>query len=279
MFKLTYHRDVLAKTDSDHPYVKQALAMLPQVEKAMQDLINGQIDVDQYIKLITPYDRFMWEKWHEKPQKSNPINVGQNKKYSSWREQKWAPIFELIRQHLTTQEDWNLVELVVIQNQSVVETIYSNGYMAFKDADGGLAIKVKINDMTVLLPVVVTEDKGGNACATCFGGVNAQALRLHLSFPHAKHVFITDNNVGVGITKGAQIMDNINLLVLERGQNRVKEIYPSLCADRFKQVLEGLKFRLSTSDPKTFLDYKVVSTNTNKTLREQTDSTGLVWNW
>jgi hypothetical protein len=274
-----YHRAVLSNTDNHHPYVQHALTLLPTAEAAMQAFTKGEIDVDTYIELITPYDQFMWDKWHEFPQKSNPINIGQNKKYSSWREQKWAPIWERIRQHLKALDAWRDAELVVIQNQPVVETVYSNGYVAFKDVDGGLAIKSIINGQTVYVPVVAVEDKGGNACATCFGGVNAQALRLHLSFPNAKHVFITDNNVSVGAKKGAQIADNINLLVLERGQNRVKQKYPPLDAGRFQAALDGVSANLSKTTPDVFLRYNTVKTNTNKTLREQTDTTGIVWNW
>lgn len=274
-----YHRAVLSNTDAHHPYVRQALSLLPAAEEAMKQFTQGDIDVVGYIDQITAYDQFMWDKWHEFPQKSNPINIGQNKKYSSWREQKWAPIWERIRQRLDTMDAWRDVELIVIQNQPVVETVYSNGYIAFKDVDGGLAIKSIINGQTVYVPVIAVEDKGGHACATCFGGVNAQALRLHLSFPNAKHVFITDNNVSVGVKKGAQIADNINLLVLERGQNRVKQKYPPLAADRFQAVLDGVGDNLAKTDPSEFIRYNIVNTSTNLTLREQTDTTGIVWNW
>jgi len=277
--KYDYHREVLSNTDTHHPYVQQALTLLPTAEQAMREFTQGNIDVATYIKSITPYDQFMWDKWHEYPQKSNPINIGQNKKYSSWREQKWAPIWERVRQHLKTLIAWKDVELVVIQNQPVAETVYSNGYLAFKDVDGGLAIKTKINSQTVYVPVIAVEDKGGHACSTCFGGVNAQALRLHLSFPNAKHVFITDNNVSVAAKKGAQIADNINLIVLERGQNRVKQKYPLLEAVRFRTVLDEVSTKLAMTTPDIFLRYNTVETSTNKTLREQTDTTGLVWNW
>ena len=277
--KYDYHRTVLIKTESHHPYVQQALTMLPTVEQSARDLVAGNITIAQYIQAITPYDQFMWDKWHQLPQKSNPINIGQNKKYSSWREQKWAPIWELIRQYLSNQSGWQNIELIVIQNQPVVETVYSNGYIAFKDVDGGLAIKTKINDQTVYVPVIAVEDKGGHACSTCFGGVNAQALRLHLSFPNAKHVFITDNNVSVGAAKGSQIADNINLIVLERGQNRIKERYPALSSQRFQEVYDGVSSKLATQLPSTFLQYRTIETKNNLTLREQTDRTGIVWNW
>jgi hypothetical protein len=253
--------------------------MLDKVEQSMTDLLNGEIDIEEYINRITPYDKFMWEKWHELPQKSNPINVGQNKKYSTWREQKWAPIFELVRQELLKDPLWKNSKVVVIQNRPIVETVYSNGYTPFKDVDGGLAIETVINNKTVLVPIIAVEDKGGHACSTCFNGVNAQGLRLHQSFPNAKHVFITDNNVSVGVTKGSEIADHINLVVCERGDNRVKEKYPSLKYARFQEVKDKLIAKLSSSQPAQFTKYNVIESNSNTTLRESIDNTGIIWNW
>ena len=212
-FNLQYHRKTLTASSTDHPYIKQAISMLDAVEAAMENLLDGNIDVEEYINRITPYDKFMWEKFHELPQKSNPININQNKKYSSWREQKWAPIFELVRIELLKNPSWDDTKVVLIQNRPIVETVYSNGYTPFKDVDGGLAIETHINGKKVLIPIIAVEDKGGHACSTCFNGVNAQGLRLHQSFPNAKHVFITDNNVSVGATKGSEIADHINLVV------------------------------------------------------------------
>lgn len=271
-----YHRKTLLATESDHPYVQHAATMLEQVEQAMKDYVEDKITTEQYIDRITPYDQFMWEKAHEKPQKSNPINTGQNKKYSTWREQKWAPVFEKIRRRVEPQ--WS-TSLVVIQNKQVVETVYNDGYIAFKDVDGGLAIESTINNKKVLIPVIAVEDKGGHACSTCFNGVNAQGLRLHQSFPNAKHVFITDNNVSVGANKGMQIADHINLTVLERGTNRVHEEYPKLHASRWQEVLDGITARLTVETPSNYTNCVIIESHGVGTLRSQTDSAGIVWNW
>lgn len=272
-----YHRKTLIASDTDKPEVIEALAMLDAVEKAMQDLVAGNITIGEYIDEITPYDRFMFTKAKLKPQKTNPINTLQNKKYSTWREQKWAPIFELVRKNL--QNTWVGTKLVVIQNKPVVETVYSSGYIAYKDVDGGLGIEMNINGKTVLVPVVAVEDKGGHACSTCFNGVNAQGLRLHQSFPTAKHIFITDNNISVGKDKGAEIADHINLVVSERGVNRNHEAYPALIPQRFQSVLDGLTAELSKMQPSDFTKYNVIQSKNSKTLREQVDREGLVWNW
>lgn len=278
-FNLQYHRKTLIASNTDHPYIKKAVSMLDDVEQAMIDLINGNIDVEEYINCITPYDKFMWEKWHELPQKSNPINIGQNKKYSSWREQKWAPIFELVKRELLKTPNWNSVDMVIIQNRPIVETVYSNGYTPYKDVDGGIGIEMLIKGKKVLIPVIAVEDKGGHACSTCFNGVNAQGLRLHQSFPNAKHVFITDNNVSVGATKGSEIADHINLVVCERGTNRIKEKYPALNHHRFQEVKDILIDKLSKMHPTQFTTYNVIKSNSNRTLRESIDDSGIIWNW
>lgn len=278
-FNLQYHRKTLTASSTDHPYIKQAISMLDAVEQAMEDLLNGNVDVEEYINRITPYDKFMWEKFHELPQKSNPININQNKKYSSWREQKWAPIFELVRLELLKNPAWDATKVVLIQNRPIVETVYSNGYTPLKDVDGGLAIETHINGKKVLIPIIAVEDKGGHACSTCFNGVNAQGLRLHQSFPNAKHVFITDNNVSVGATKGSEIADHINLVVCERGENRVKEKYPALKYSRFQEVKDTLIDKLSNTTPTQFTTYNVIESNSSKTLRESIDDSGIIWNW
>ena len=278
-FNLQYHRKTLTASSTDHPYIKQAVSMLDEVEPAMSDLLDGNIEIEEYINRITPYDKFMWEKWHELPQKSNPINIGQNKKYSSWREQKWAPIFELVKRELLKNPNWDGVKLVIIQNRPIVETVYSNGYTPFKDVDGGIAIETIINGKKVLIPVIAVEDKGGHACSNCFNGVNAQGLRLHQSFPNAKHVFITDNNVSVGATKGSEIADHINLVVCERGLNRVKEKYPALQHSRFQEVKDNLIEKLSSTQPMQFTKYNIIQSNSTKTLRESIDNSGIIWNW
>lgn len=274
-----YHRKTLLGSDAQHPLIQKAVSMLDQVERSMERLVKGQISVKDYVEQITPYDQFMWEEWHRLPQKSNPINIGQNKKYSSWREQKWAPIFELVRQAI--QPLWKSVKLEVIQNRPVVETVYSNGYIAFKDVDGGIGIAAHIehSPYEVLIPVVAVEDKGGHACSTCFNGVNAQGLRLHQSFPNAKHIFITDNNISVGKDKGTEIADNINLVISERGENRKKEWYPALKADRFQEVKDGLIDRLSTMQSNDFMSYRVIHSSGVSTLRESVEKTGVIWNW
>jgi len=271
-----YHRKTLVKSDNNHPMIKKAVLLLGDVEKAMSELVENKIDISEYIRLITPYDQFMYESAKMKPQKSNPINTLQNKKYSTWREQKWAPIWEIVRREVS--KIWETDELVLIQNRPVLESIYSSGYIKFKDVDGGIGFKHIINKQEVLFPVVAVEDKGGHACSTCFDGVSAQSLRLHRCLPNAFHVFITDNNISVGTDKVSDVYNDIDLVVMERGQNRKTEKYPALVAQRFIDVKEGMIERLSEMTKEAFTKYNTIPSAKKSIFRKEIDLCGIIWN-
>jgi hypothetical protein len=270
-----YHRNQLIKSHKTHPYIITALSMLDDVEDAVKNLCDEKITIKEYIDRISPYDKFLWSKKYEKVDKNetekNPIKNIKNQKYASWREYKWAPIFYLVSKGLSG--DWKQNTIQVIQNDKVVEMIYDSGYIGHKNVDGGLAIKTKLG----LLPIVVVEDKGGNACSTTFGGVNGQGNRLHQSFPNTIFVFITDNNFNVGAKRGAEVGDNTNLIVLERGENRVKEYYPILKYERFEEVKNGLVAKLNTMTPSQILDYQVLKSKTTGTLMSKFKN-GIFWN-
>ena len=271
-----YHRKTLSASDLNHPMVQEALSMLDSVEKAMKDLVEGKINISKYIDAITPYDQFMYERAKMKPQKSNPINTLQNKKYSTWREQKWAPIWELIR--IEMSKKWKTDSLMVIQNKQVVESIYSSGYVKYKDVDGGISFEFMLNGKKVLFPIIAVEDKGGHACSTCFDGVSAQSLRLHRCLPNAFSVFITDNNISVGQDKESETFCDIDLIVSERGQNRKTEKYPKLNADRFKEVKDGIVAKLSKVSLSHFEHFTAIQSKKGGKFRAEIDASGIIWN-
>ena len=257
-----YHRNTLIKTDSDHPMVVEALGLLDNFEQIQEKFSQFQISVEDYISGITPYDRFMFMNAKLKPQKTNPINTMQNKKYSTYREQIWLPVWIRICSLLQKLQNWQDVKLVVIQNKKLVERVYKGGYLAYKDVDGGIAVEIKINNKTVLIPVIAVEDKGGHACKTCHSGVDAQGERIHKSFPNAIHIFITDNHVTVG--RDAQEFAHTNITISERGYEGVQADYDELRADRFAFVEKFLVETLSKMSPQDFTDYiEVVEDNRN----------------
>lgn len=271
-----YHRKTLLASAADHPMVVQAASMLTQVETAMQNLVAGDITIADYIEAITEYDMFMYLSAKAKPQKSNPINTLQNKKYSTWREQKWAPIWQMICDEISAT--WQTNKVKVIQNKQVVEGIYASGYIKFKDVDGGIGFEHEIGGRKVFLPIVAVEDKGGHACSTCFDGVSAQSLRLHRCLSSAYHVFITDNNISVGQDKEAETFCDIDLIVSERGKNRVEEEYPKLNAHIFQEVKDGLLHRISQYDIEHFTKYNEIPSKKQGKFRSEIDQTGIVWN-
>ena len=156
--------------------------------------------------------------------------------------------------------------------------MYSSGYIKFKDVDGGIGFEHEINGRKVVMPVVAAEDKGGHACSTCFDGVSAQSLRLHRCLPNAFHVFITDNNISVGKDKEAETFCDIDLIVSERGKNRITEPYPKLNPSIFQEVKDGLIDRLSKVDKKHFTKYSAIASKKKGKFRSEIDQTGIIWN-
>lgn len=252
-----YHRNTLIKTDSEHPMVIEAVGILDSFEQYQKDFAEFKISVEDYIRGVTLYDRFMFMNAKLKPQKTNPINTMQNKKYSTYREQLWLPVWVRIVKELEKTKNWKDAKLVVIQNKKLVERVYTGGYLAYKDVDGGVAIEIKINNKNVLIPVIAVEDKGGHACKTTHSGVDAQGERIHKSFPNAIHVFITDNHVTVG--RDAQEFAHTNLTVSERGIEGQHADYDELRADRFAFVEKFLVETLSKMTPADFTNYIEVS--------------------
>lgn len=255
-----YHRKVLVKTDFEHPMVQQALTLLDAMEDVQKRFAEGEINVEEYIAGMRDYDYVMYTNARTGPQASNPINTKQNKKLSSYYEQLWLPVWCRIYKELISLEAWKDTNLVILQNKRIVERIYTNGKIATKDIDGGIAIEIKLNGKRYFIPIIAMEHKGGHACKTVHSGVDAQGERIHKSFPNACHVFITDNNVTVG--KDSLEFPHTNITISERGNEGVKnEYYPELRADRFKFFEEYLIKKLSEMKPSDFINFKEEETS------------------
>jgi len=249
------------------------------VESAMKDLVGGMISISEYVERIAEYDREIVEYYLAKPQKSNPVNTGQNKLYPSWREQKWAPIFEKIRLKLQTRSEY---ELKLVQNAPVTQIVYDNGESKCKDVDCGIVIECVLDNKKILSPVLVSEDKGGHACIVCFDGVAGVAGNFKKSFPLCKVVFITDNNVSVKKDISSSIFQDINMVICERGDNLVglkPKQYIPLKPERF-QALYDESCRYFTREMLSQLtDHVVLPVRASGKFREQIDRTGLFVNF
>jgi hypothetical protein len=253
------------------------------VDGAMKSLVNGTISISEYVDRISVYDELIVGFHRKKPQKSNPVNTGQNKVYSTWREQKWAPVVERIRRELQKRTEQ---DLKLVQNSSVAQIIYEDGTAKSKDVDCGIAIESSLEsslgDKKILIPVLVSEDKGGHACATCFDGVAGVAGHFKQSFPLSRSVFITDNNVSIGQDKSASIFQDINMVICERGDNSKglkSNQYIPLKGERWQALYDAADRYFTPEILSRLSNYTASPVRASGKFREQIDRTGLFVNF
>jgi len=270
-----YHRNILEGTkDSSHPYVSQALEFIPNFVEAIGTVIkNG--DWSQYVESVQPYDEFLWEKYYNEPQKTNPINVGQNKIFSSFRESLLYPLWVRIKNGLPFKTE-------VILNKSIVQTLYTDGTTDTKDVDGGLYIPCEYMGKNYLCPVIADEDKGGHFCATTASNVNSIFRKLKDTNSNILTIATTDNNITIGKEKDCNFLYFTDCIFSIRGENTEtnKKKYSSLSSDRFKDIEKVFIEKLSK---KTLEDFTCEKMNkqikSNTKVREVLDKTGILFNF
>lgn len=259
-----------ARTDNDLKLAKQAEALYEPVMAAMTAAVeNG--DWKQYCNSIKDYDEFVWGQSH----KGNQTNIFANPKIKvgpSWAEQMWAPVFERVR--LQVQKKWG-VDLVLIQNANVIETLDSKGPSSTKDVDNGVGINITIGSKNYIMPIVVGENKGGHYCKVQCNTVDGIIRRVRSMNNNVLAFSLTDNNVSVG--KNVVVDHSFGsggILICQRGINGKKsKVYPSLNVDKFELVERMCVNYLSTKTPKDFLDVAPSQTS-GILLREHIDNKG-----
>lgn len=193
------------------------IALLDQFELACDNFINNKIDIEDFVKGITPLDEWAFRLYWGAPQKTNWMNTGQNKNYPILKETIWTAIFERIRQEVFKRTN---VEYTLIQGKrggQVAVAVFEDGKIKTKDVDTGLALQ---HNDGFLVPVIAAECKGGHACSTCHDGIWGQGVRMKRQFPNAIQAFVTDNNVTVGLkTDVSTYSDGIDFTFCERGEN------------------------------------------------------------
>ena len=186
-----YHFNILNDPkDNYHPMVQKSITFIDNFEKSIINIIEDG-DWEKYINSILEYDKFLWECHHLHPQKTNPINVIQNKKYSSYRETLLYPLWIRISKQLN-------FETIPLMNKSVSQTIFSDGSMNNKDVDGGLGIICENNNKKIILPVVTNEDKSGHFCKTQASNVNGINSKFKQLNSNIITICTTDNQVTIG---------------------------------------------------------------------------------
>lgn len=269
-----YHSNILEGTkDSSHPYVRQALEFIPNFVSAIETVIeNG--DWSQYAKSVEPYDKFLWEKYYDEKQKTNPINIGQNKIFSSYRESLLFPLWYRIKKSLPFETN-------VILNKPIIQTIYTDGTTDTKDVDGGLYITCEHNGNTYYCPVIVDEDKGGHFCATTASNVNSIFRKFKDTNPNILTIATTDNNVSIGKEKDCNFMQSTNCVFSIRGKNgEPKKKYSSLWWERFDEVEKVLIKKLNDKSENDFICEKMNSREkSDRKIRDIIDNHGILFNF
>jgi hypothetical protein len=262
-----YHKNILMD-ESNHDMVKQAISMVDNLEETIKKVINNG-DWDEYIKNITPYDKFLWECNHLHPQKTNPINILQNKKYSSYRETLLLPLWVRIQSKLPFETE-------LLLNKSVVQTIFSDETVGEKDVDGGLAIRCG----KLLLPIIVNEDKSGHFCRTSAKNVNGILECFKVLNSNIIRMCSTDNNVTIGKEVDAEDLSSFQIIASLRKENGKNKVYQELNPEIFLNLENMIVDEITKRGVESYNCEKyIIKQKQNKKIRESIDNTGLYTNF
>jgi hypothetical protein len=270
MIKYTdYHKNILIDSEesSQHEMIIEALNFIDGFETSILNVIEDG-NWKKYIENIKNYDKFLWECNHLHPQKTNPINILQNKKYSSYRETLLLPLWIRIKNSIQ-------FETIVLINKPVIQTMFSDGSQNMKDVDGGLGI---ICD-NKLLPVIINEDKSGHFCKTASKNVNGIMQSFKELNSNIITVCTTDNNVTIGKNIDAEVFSSINIIASLRNNNIKTKTYQDLNYNVFLE-LEKVIIKNLNSKINDFFDCKnyKIKKKQNKLVRESIDSDGIFIN-
>lgn len=267
-----YHKNILMDPkESSHQMVVKSLEYIDKFEESIFSVIKYG-DWDKYIENITDYDKFLWECHHRHPQKTNPINILQNKKYSSYRETMLLPLWVRISNSINFKTN-------LLINKSVTQTIYDDGTFNMKDVDGGLGIEEYVNGEKILLPILTNEDKGGHFCKTTASNVNGINYKFKELNSNIITISTTDNQVTIGKNIDGTLLQHTNLLASIRLENLKHKQYCQLNPNIFKNLEKIIVKKLNQIGKYGFsLENYVITKKNNKTIREQIDSNGLFLN-
>lgn len=261
-----YHKNILID-ESNHPMIIESCKMIDNFETAIKELIDDG-DWIKYVVAVTPYDKFLWECNHLHPQKTNPINILQNKKYSSFRETLLLPLWIRIKNRLCFNTD-------IVLNKSVVQTILSDGTIGTKDVDGGLGI----NCGDLFLPIIVNEDKSGHFCKTQAKNVNGILKSFEDLNNNIIRVCTTDNKVTIGKKVDSSELSSYDIVASLRKENGNHYLYQELNPEIFSQLENIIVDEINKRGFESYgCDKYKIKQKQNKSIRESIDNTGLYVN-
>lgn len=269
----SYHKKILIESqdESNHPMVQEALTYIDSFEKSIVTVINDG-NWEMYIDTITNYDKFLWECNHKHPQKTNPINILQNKKYSSYRETLLIPLWYRIKNRIS-------FDTIVLTNTSVIQTMFSDDVDNFKDVDGGLGVSLKVGNKSKILPIIVNEDKSGHFCKTQASNVNGIMKKFEEFNSNIVRLCTTDNKITIGKNIDSELISSISILASLRKNNLEHNKYNKLNWEIFSTLESKIVDKLNEIGDIGFnIDrYKMIDKQ-NKLIRESIDSSGIFIN-
>ena len=262
----------------NHPDLIEAIDYLDDVEDAIARYSDFEISADEYVKLVSPFDQHLYKCYYTGAQKTNPFNTTQNKAFSMWKEQYWAPLLERLRKRLVEATG---IPFVLIQGEKnrVAVNVYQNGQLKFKDVDLGIGIS---HPDGYVIPVIAIECKGGHACATCHDGIWGQGIRMKKTFPNALQGFVTDNNIAVGQNKPIEeYSDGIDFELIERGDSKtyIEKTYFPLRAEQLLLAEDKLFEKVSSMPEAHWRTINLLPAPCGISFRKQMDEHGSYFNW
>jgi hypothetical protein len=268
-----HHKQKLLKEDgSSHPMILKSLEYMDTFEDAISECIQTG-DYQKYVETITEYDQYLWTCNYKEKQKSNPINITQNKKYSSYRENLLYPIFVRVKNRLNFSVE-------VILDEPVVQVMFSDGSVTFKNVDMGLAVIKTVNGNTFKFPVVTDEDKAGQLCKTTAQNATAINGRFKKMNPSVITLISTDNHVTIGKREDSFLLNGTDILFPIRENNLKNKVYNKLNWRNFQRLEELLVKTLNQKGSESFdiSNYKT-SSKSGKIIRESVDNGDLFVNF
>lgn len=262
---IQHHKNrLLSNGGENHPMIQKCYEYFGIFENAIDQCIQTG-NYENYVLSMSEYDEYLWKCNYLEPQKSNPINITQNKKYSSYRENLLLPLFIRVKNRLN-------FETQVALDKSVVQVLFDDSSFADKDVDISLVLPYEVNGIEKFFPVVTCEDKAGQMCKTTAQNVTGINERFKKMNPNILTIVSTDNHVTIGETEDAYLLNGTDILFPIRKHNLKNKEYQKLNWENFKELEDLLVETLNSRGTESFQKEKYkTKSKSGKIIRESID--------
>ena len=195
---------------ADPTFQKGIDYLVEVVEPAIKDFLEDQ-DLDKFLTKINEFDKWAFQLNYKPSQKSNWINIGQNKAYPYITELYWRAIFQVICDKLNEKANGYIFKLI---EGNKMPNFRSTTMESHKATDTGIYVEIK----GIKFPVIYCECKNGHVDKVPHEGMWGQGMRLKQTFPNAIQMFVTDNNISMSTNLPESYMNTgIDIQVQQRG--------------------------------------------------------------